>query len=209
MKKSLLWICIILLFAAPLVIVLHGFAHKWIVVSLMYIFWAGQHIFQSIPQSILWALFLAIAILTSLKSLVKPQTPNDIVKDVDKENPGQVSLWAERFLMKNEWTISRHLKKLVVTALAYNRQQSHKRIQEDIESGELDAPSEIQAFLKLGIKRIPERSNRSFSGYFLRPGSRKNTSLSLEFEPENVVKFLENQLEVENGPCDRPVVSVD
>ena len=209
MKKSLLWIGLILLFAGPLVIVLHGFTRKVIVVPLMYIFWAGHHIFQSIPQSILWTLFLAIAILISLKSLVKPRKPNDIVKDVEKENPGQVSLWAERFHMKNKWTISRYLKKLVITALAYNRQQSHKKIREDIESGKLDTPSEIQAFLKLGIKRVPESSNRSLLGYFFRPRSRKKTALSLEFEPEKVVKFLENQLEVENDPCDRPVVNLD
>jgi hypothetical protein len=209
MKKSLLWIGLILLFAAPLVIVLHGFARKVIVVPLMYIFWAGHHIFQSIPQSILWALFLAIAILTSLKSLVKPQKPNDIVKDVEKENLGQVSLWAERFHMKNEWTISRYLKELVVTALAYNRQQSHKKIREDIESGELDTSSEIQALLKLGFKRIPESSHRSFLRYLFRPRSRKKIALSLEFEPEKVVKFLENQLEIENEYCDRPVVNID
>jgi hypothetical protein len=209
MKKILLWIGLILLFAGPLVIVLHDFARKVIVVPLMYIFWAGHHIFQSIPQSILWALFLVIAILISLKSLVKPRKTNDIVRDVEKENPGQVSLWAERFHMKNEWTISRYLKKLVVTTLAHNRQQSHKKIREDIESGELDTPSEIQAFLKLGIKRMPESSNRSFLGHFFRPRSRKKTALSLGFEPEKVVKFLENQLEVENDPCDRPIVNID
>jgi hypothetical protein len=197
MKKSLLWVGLILLFAALLVIVLHGFARKVIVVPLMYIFWVGNHIFQSIPQSILWALFLAVAILISLKNFVKPQRPNAIVKDVEKENPGQVSLWAERFHMKNEWTLSRYLGKLV------------KKIREEIESGELDTPSEIQTCLKLGVKSIPESSNRSFLGYFFRPRSRRKTALTLQFEPEKVVKFLENQLEVENDSCDRPVVDID
>ena len=209
MKKSLLWVGLILLFAALLVIVLHGFTRKVIVVPLMYIFWVGNHIFQSIPQSILWALFLAVAILISLKSFVKPQRPNAIVKDVEKENPGQVSLWAERFHMKNEWTLSRYLGKLVVTALVYNRQQSPKKIREEIESGELDTPSEIQTCLKLGVKSIPESSNRSFLGYFFRPRSRRKTALTLQFEPEKVVKFLENRLEVENDRYDRPVVDID
>ena len=105
--------------------------------------------------------------------------------------------------------LSRYLEKLVVTALVYNRQQSPKKIREEIESEELDTPSEIQTCLKLGVKSLPERSNRSFLGYFFRSRSRRKTALTLQFELEKVVKFLENQLEVENDSCDRPVVDID
>lgn len=132
-----------------------------------------------------------------------------MVKDVEKDNPGQVGLWAERFHMKNKWTLSRYLRKLIVASLAYNRQQNPNKIREVIESGELDTPPQIQTCFKLGVTRIPEGANRSLLGYFFSPRSRRKTALSLEFEPEKVVKFLENQLEVENDRCDRPVVDID
>ena len=209
MKKSLLWIGLILLVATPLAIALHDLTRKVVVVPLMYIFWIGHHIFQSIPQSILWALFLAVAILISLKNFEKPRKSNFRVKDVEEENPGQISLWAERFHIKSDWTLSRHLGKLIITAMAYNRQQSPKNIREEIESGEFNTPPEIQTCLELSVNSIPKSSYNAILGYFFRPRYRRKIALSREFEPEKVVKFLENQLEVENDNCDRTVVDID
>ncbi len=198
MKKSLLWVGLILLLAAPLVIALQGFIRNVIVVPLMYIFWVGHLIFQSIPQSILWALFLAVAILISVKSFAKPPRLNAKTNDVEKENPGQVSLWVERFHMKNEWTLSRYLGKLIVTALAYNRQQSPNKIREKIESGKIVTQPEIQTCLKVGLKRKSDSSDSPHSGFFFRIRSRRKAARSLGLDPEKVVKFIENQLEVDD-----------
>jgi hypothetical protein len=117
---------------------------------------------------------------------------------VEKENPGQVSLWAERLHMQNEWTLSRYLGKLILTAMAYNRQQSPNKIREKIESGELIPQPEIQTCLKVGIKHKSEGSYRSHSKIFFRIRSKRKTARSRELDLEKVVKFLENQLEVDH-----------
>jgi hypothetical protein len=182
-------------------LVLQDFARELIAVPLLYIFWFGHLIFQSISQSILWALFLAVAILISLKSFAKPPRPDSAEHAPQRDNPGQVSFWAQRLHMKTpggyyEWSLARHLGKLIVEVLAYNRRQRPGQIREKMESGDLETPTEIQAYLKVGIKGMPSSSSNRILRLFFRSRSRRKTPCSLGLDPEHVVKFLENQLEV-------------
>ncbi len=201
MRKRSRLVGIILLLAIPLMLVLQDFAREMIAVPLLYVFWFGNLIFQSIPQSILWALFMAVAILISLKSFAKRPKPDRAEHAPQSDNPGQVSFWAQRLHMKTpggyyEWSLARHLGKLILEVLAYNRRQSPGQIREKMEAGALDTPPEIQAYLKVGIKGMPTSFSNSILRLFFRSRSGRKTRYSLGLDPEHVVKFLENQLEV-------------
>jgi hypothetical protein len=68
-------------------------------------------------------------------------------------------------------------------------------MRQHLREGELDLPPEVQDYLQTGLTVTFSKSGSPFSRLLLRLRSSTHTA-ELDPGPENVVQFLENQLEV-------------
>jgi hypothetical protein len=200
MRKRLLLVGLVLLLAVPLALALRTFAREVIVVPVLRILWLGYLFLQSIPQSFLWALLLVAALFISARSLIKSRMPTGEVRGEETDRPGQVTVWARRIRWMThggyfEWSLAQHLGRLFLAALAYREQLGRDQIRQYLQAGQLDMPPEIRAYLQAGLSPLPPATVGFLSRLLrrFRPGERPSP---LNLDPEQVVRFLEEQSEV-------------
>ena len=199
-RTRLLLVGLVLLLAIPLTLLLWNVARDMIVVSLLYILWIGRLVFRAIPQLFLWLLFIAIALSLVVKSLVKQRKPAPEMHDREMPDPGRVGVWARRIYLVergafSRWYFAQHLHKLILDVLAHHERVETRQIKQRLETGELDAPPEIQAYLWTGLAR-------AFSKPSFWSRLRRRLPLGMQAPPsdldlESVAQFLEEQLKIE------------
>jgi hypothetical protein len=231
MRNRLLLVGLILLLTVPLALLLHGFVREVVAVVILYFLWIGDLIFKTFPQSFFWALFLILALVIAGSSLVGGRQRIWQGREVEVVREGRVRVLA-RWIQRAgrgayfRWNLAHHLGDLTLEALAYREGNSPEQMRELLRSGELDVPPEIRAYLQAGSMpwgQSFERYRRdsgvwarpgagtasgfarltgvlSSLGRRLRPGAR---SSMLDLDPEGVVRFLEDQLEVVNDDRNR------
>ena len=200
MRKRLWFLGLILVLAIPLVWVLKDFAREAIATPLLYVLWIGDLFFQSIPQVLFWALFLASALIVAGRSLIRGKKPAQQEREAETVRKGQVQIlarWLHLAAQEDyfEWRLARHLGELTSAVLAQRERTAVARMRKHLRDGELDLPPEVQAYLQTGLTLAFSKSGSPFSRLKLRLRSRIHTA-ELDPGPENVVQFLENQLEV-------------
>lgn len=200
MRQRLLLIGLVLLLAIPLTLVLGRFARSAIVVPAMYILWLGDLVFQSVPQVLLWAVLLAIALLVSVRSLAKSQRRVQEVREGQRESVGQVGVWAARIEAMSrggyyEQLLAQHLGRLFLALLGYRERLNRREVQQRLEAGELDMPPEVRAYLEAGLAWESPRPVGLFARLMrrLRPNAYASP---LDLDPERVVRFLEGRLDI-------------
>jgi hypothetical protein len=203
-RRRLLILGLILLMAAPLVLVLRNFAREAIVVPFLYVLWLGRLLFRSIPQPLLWSLFLALALSVAARSLGGRERPARGMREVQAESPGRVRVWARRIQLAargdySRWRLAHDLRKLTLDVLAHRERLTPEQFKRRLGTGEVHAPPAVQAYLRAGLMPMPSGPIGLFSRLRQQLRSRAQTS-PLDPDLESAVQFLESQLEV---PHDR------
>ena len=70
MRKHLLPLVVILTIAGILTILLQDYAQDFIA-PILFLLWIGRLLLESIPQVIIWGVFVAIALIIASRSLIK------------------------------------------------------------------------------------------------------------------------------------------
>jgi hypothetical protein len=203
-RKRLLLLGLVLLLAAPLVLVLRDFAREAIVVPLLYVLWLGRLLFRSIPQPLLWSLFLTLVLFVAVRSLGRRGGSAGGMREAEEEYPGRVWVWARRIQLAargdySRWRLAHYLRKLILDVLAHRERLTPEQLKRRLGTGEVDAPPAVQAYLRAGLMLMPSGPIGLFSRLRQQLRSRARTS-PLDADLESAVQFLENQLEV---PHDR------
>jgi hypothetical protein len=95
-----------------------------------------------------------------------------------------------------KWRLAQHLLGLTLEALAHGERTSPNMVRERLKSGGLDAPSEIEDYLLAGM--TPILSTRSNLITRLKDAIIPTHQITpLDLDPERVIQFLEDQLEIE------------
>ena len=194
MRNRFLPLGLILLLAILLTLASHNYMREAIVSPLLYLFWIGRLIFESIPQIVIWALFLFIALLVAAKSLVKKRSHSEQSQPPQTPEPERIEGWLKLLRRANQddyykWQLAQRLQKLTLEALAHNERLELKQVRQDLAAGKLDIPPEIQAYLEAGMT--------SFS-HFLGAKSHirlRRQSSPLDLKPEQVINFLEDKVD--------------
>ena len=202
MKKRFPVYGIILVIAIALAIGLQNFVRDMIVVPLLNIILIATHLFQNIDQSILWVAFILFTIIFCIKSLKKTSTTPKASEKSQGNITGPVSIWAKRIRdadngVHSERDLKRHLKSLLILALAYHRGKKLIQIKGSTKSEDLEVPSAIQDYFDVFDNENPPPAHFfPVLGSLLRTwiGNRKSSRLNTE--SENVVKYMENLLKV-------------
>jgi hypothetical protein len=206
-RRRLLLLGLILLLAAPLVLVLRDFAREAIVVPFLYVLWLGRLLFRSIPQPLLWSLFLALALSVAARSLGRRERPARGTREAEAESPGRVRVWARRIQLAargdySRWRLAHYLRKLILDVLTHRERLTPEQLRRRLGTGEVVVPPAVQAYLRAGLMPMPSGPMGLLSRLRQRLRSRARTS-PLDADLESAVQFLENQLEVSHDRRNR------
>ena len=173
---------------APVLLALlfQDFFREALVVPILYALWVIYLYVTSLPQAVLWGLFLGASLLIVLGGLGGSGRIRRRAGREDEDAPGRVSVWAERVQLARrggyfQKILARHLGKLAIEALARRRRLEPDEIKRRLETDALDLPPEARAYLRLGLDpSLPEdpRTRRALR----------------DLDPEAVVRLIEEEI---------------
>jgi hypothetical protein len=193
MKSQLRSILLIIVLALILTLVGRDFMNRAIVSPLLYFYWVGRLIFASIPQGIIWGIFVVGAGLLAWPTFIRRPARTRLAYFGRRNPPGRIETWQVLIgQAKKEpyyrWKLAQNLRTVTLNALAHDERLALKVLRQRLASNELGFPPEIQAYF--------QASTTSF-GYFTTrrirflPARPKPSALDLE--PHQIVEFLEER----------------
>ncbi len=207
MRKPLMLVSLILLISIPLALLLHEFTREVLLSILLRLSWYARLYVDSLPQPILWAAFIAIAIVIAARSLLKRRSTPEVTPEVARIRMGRVYNLMQAISRTSEgpyfkWRLAQHLLGLTLETLAYGERTSPNRVRERLKSGALDIPSEIEAYLLTGM--TPVLSTRSNLITRVKDAIFPTHQITpLDLDPERVIQFLEDRLEIDHESGNR------
>jgi hypothetical protein len=209
----------ILILAVMLMWVLRDLVRQVFVIPFTYVIWVVNLLAASIPQGYLWVLLVAISAGFAYRSLrTRPEKPADRVSvarisEAETRYPQRerVGFWALQInLGRGEYgkiRFSDFFKRLILEVLSFERQLTPLEVEKLLENQELGAPPEIWNYLRRGRMHRPP-----FSGGWIKSLLNRIYGLdgdSVDKRPqrrpdftgrdlERVVKFIEEQLEIDH-----------
>jgi hypothetical protein len=197
MRERLPAIGLALLLTGLLALIINGTIGELVVVPLLFLWWAAQVLYQSIPQALLWAVFVLIAMLLVAKSFpwssapIPPVEPQAVAQ-------GRVADWS-RWLGASSrddhsrWRLAQRLSQLAVETLAFREQCPPQEIGRRLDNGTLDIPPQLRAYLRAG--RAPYWPKSKQRRRFGRPAQDTAHAEPLAIDPQLVIDYLEDTLQ--------------
>jgi hypothetical protein len=206
MKKRhyILFAILLLLIAAPMAWLLRNFARDILAVEFLRVIWVVGLLIRSIPQLPIWAIFIISAFIIASGSLLKGDRPGWSPPEIPVEREGRVRTtwgWISRANegMYSRWRLAQQLSDLTLETIAYRHQMDIPEIRRRFQAGQLGVPQTIRGYVRAGMGPMLWRTDSPFAHFLSRffPRFRRENQLSpLSLNPELVVEFLEDQLEI-------------
>ena len=197
MSNRLLFAGLVLL--ALIALLIRGFVREIIVVPLLYGLWIAGLILQSAPQVLLWSLFILVALIAASRSLIAPRLSVRRRRQ-GASHTGRLGEWAmlidlARGDALSRWRLAHRLEELAIQTLAEHERAPVDQVRQRLRNGKANVPPEIQRYL---TARMPTGQRRAviFHGATANQGAHM---AALDLDPEHVVRFLEEKVEVQDG----------
>ena len=196
-KKRLFIIPALIVAALLLAFPLQDAIRSIIIEPLLYLGWGIKVLYISVPQFWIWVGLLGIVFFILLTPFLE-DLPKLRRRGKDEPPlPGPIESMAETLKSSNEgiyfkWVAANRLGKIVRNWVAY-RDRLDKRWQaDDLERIGWDAPAEVHKYLDVGL-------NGSFADYPRPriPFIQKRAKTPLDIDPNEVLDFLEKEMESE------------
>ena len=204
MKKRWLLIVPAFLLVGLLALLLRDFvrvAVDWLIDEVNYLLWYIDPYVTAIPQLIYWALLIFFALIMLASSLVGGEARRRRAWKKQTVRPGRVGTWLSwvqqasarsSYRQFYRWRLAENLGMLARDVLAHNRPFRSGQGTGSLRAAEVDIPPEIQAYLEAG-QTVEHLGRLSGLRRLLRLGARASP---LDLDPEQVVRFIEEQMEV-------------
>jgi len=201
---------LLLALGVPLVIVLmfvlRELALQMIVMPILYILWLVDFLLESIPQPFFWVILVLVMLRIAFRSLIAPRATLHRPQLSPFSSPqGHVTVWRRRLELAREgnysqWGVARHITSLMVDMLVHRDQITRSQARERLRKGDLDAPSEVRAYIQAGMMSQPPQT-LSFFGRLMQHLrlQREQILPALNLDLEQLVDYMEDQLEVIYG----------
>lgn len=179
---------------------LKDIVRQFIVKPLLILFW----LIGGLPQSVPWYFFLGVVFFFAITSLSKWKISVSSNQEYEVGSPGQLEAAAAMVKRAHRGRypkerLARHLGELTLEIIAHRERQPLTAVKKRLNSGELDLPPDIMAYIQSGLIW-----NWSDAVQKIKSGQGSKTPASpLDLDPVRVVEFLENQLEVRHDVQDR------
>jgi hypothetical protein len=199
MTKRPWLIGLVLILSIPLAFLVKDFVRDVLLVELMRMVWTVGILFDSLPQALIWAMFLLLALNVAVRSLIAARRRGQRGSRFSSEPVGQVQRLAMRIRSTDRaeyhtWHLTRHLAKLVAAVLAFREGTTPSRATWKVRSGSFEGPEEVRTYLQRGVSTKPFEPTGPLVGL------RRRFTQSPHHHPvdprlEAVVRFLEDKLE--------------
>ena len=130
--------------AGLFILTITGQVRDLIVIPLLTALWIARRIYESIPQTITWGGFLAIAALVAVRRLVGRQPPQPAPSPVRAPH-GRVAPWMRLFHQAQHddyarWHLAQRLGQCALELLAFQEQCQPQEVRQRLEQGSLNLP---------------------------------------------------------------------
>jgi hypothetical protein len=197
MSKRLPAIGLALLLIGLLALIINGTIGEMVVVPLLFLWWAAQVLYESIPQALLWGVFVLIATLLVAKSFPRnsaalpPTAPQTVAQ-------GRVADWSRwlRNARRDEhsrWRLAQRLSQLAIETLAFREQCPPQEISQRLEQGSLDIPPQLGAYVHAGS--LPYWPKPRLRRRFFGQPAQGTTTDPLAIDPQLVIDYLEKTVQ--------------
>jgi len=197
MRERLVALGLALLLAGLVAMIVTGAIDDVVIVPLLFLWWAARVLYESLPQALLWGVFVAIAVLLLAKSLSWNDAPSPAVEP-GLTSVGRVSDWS-RFLRESRrdeharWRMAQRLSQLAVAMLAFREQCPAHEISRRLDNGSLDIAPQLRAYLRAGsLPYAPAPRKRRRFG---QPAPDPARTGPLAIDPQQMIEYLEDTLQ--------------
>jgi len=193
MKRRLLPLALILIVAGLLTVVLQEYTRQ-LIVPFLFLAWIGRLLVETVPQVMIWGLFIAIALLVAARSLLNRRATSPPVRRLQPPVEGRIERWAtlieqSRHETYYRWQLAQPLRALIIGVLAHRQRSTPRQIKQQLAANSIELPPDIEAYLQASMtsfsRLLTERSR-------FRP---EPAPSPLDLAPEEIVQFLEDQLD--------------
>ena len=186
-----------------LLFVLRDWVQETLVTPLLYVVWLAQLLLASIPQALLWAVFLVLLLRVAAGSL-RSGGPARPVRPAYRAlaQRGRVQTLARwihstrREYFKRQ--LARHLGEMAVQVTRPHELLMPSEISAALRSGQVDAPPDILAYFRAGLDMYSRPAG--LLSRLARFARKQAPTSPLDLELEQVVRFLEHQSENDQSP---------
>ena len=197
MNKSLALVGLALLLVGLLALLLSGVVREVVVIPLLYLLWLMRVLIDSLPQAILWAGFLALAVLVAWKSMPGPPAAQPLPEAAPASRTA-VATWASLFERaandaSTRWLLAQRLGQLAVELLASQDERAAQGAWQYLRDESSDILPEVRAYLQAGTqsyRSAPPRWRR----WWPWDARLEPWGDPLDLDPEEVVHYLEERL---------------
>lgn len=191
-----------LLVAVPLVVLAARWASGRLSTWVWYVAWYGDLVLDSVPQEIFWTLLVFLFVLLAILSMVELRKPRPVENGRFRSTPEPVRELASLIADSGEgyyyrWSLAQELGGLVVDAVEGHRPGPSDLRRRWFVEQRPGVPGRIQAYVRQAIwgsSVLEEPGVPVWRRLILR--SRPDSPLAID--PEIIVEFVEQQLEVPN-----------
>ncbi|GIW02005.1 hypothetical protein [Roseiflexus sp.] len=160
---------VILALAAVVEIValgIRGLLKDALITPLLYLIWGVMRIFESIPQGMIWLVFVAAASIVALASIWGGRR-GEVRRDTDTALRGRVYEWLRLVALAqrhdySRWRMAQRLMLLLAETIAARERIELRIARQRIASGAIDAPQDVVAFLRAGADSYRTRQRALF-----------------------------------------------
>ncbi len=189
-----------LLLPVLLAIVFQDFFRETVVVPILYVLWVVYLYVVSLPQALVWGVFLALALIAVTLAAPRATCSRQQRSLPDSiEEAGRVAAWVERVRLAKrslyfQHALARRLGKLTLAILAQPKRLEFDVLKAGLLRGDLvdgQMPQEAVEYLEWGLLRRP-------------PGASTRRAAPLQ-APKALVRYLEERLHLRSSGTERGV----
>jgi hypothetical protein len=191
---------LVLLGMIGLAIANRSLVRETVVIPLLYVIWLTYLAVSSIPQALVWAAFLVLAARLALHSLErKRKEPAARALPLRGDTPSRVQALTRWIRSAEEGdyykvVLARHLAELAVD-IAPRAGPAPDDGWQRLRVTDLDLPQPLAEYFRAGLSPAPAR-RRGLGALWRRWRNGEAPPSPLDLNPEKVVRFLEDQLEM-------------
>lgn len=201
MRKALLLLLLLALLALPLALAFRDLS-RMLLTELLRMVWLTRRQLESLPQETVWGLLLVAVLVAAVGSLFGWSRLAPGVDAGPPDLPGHVqelSRWIRRAATGPyfRWTLHRYLSNLLWEVLAHRERSTPRRLKARFRAGDLDLPPAVDEYLNSDAL-LQAAARRGLWARLRRRPEPRPGRMPLRPALEEVVRFLEEQLEVEH-----------
>jgi hypothetical protein len=190
-RKRLLLLALLLVPIALLTLLFRDVARTIVLLPVMYLAWVAGVLWRSIPQFLIWSLFVIVALRVAVGSLiVRRRKREEQGRPQDTTHWGRARIWAKWVELSNQGDyfrrrLARYLANLTLDTLAEHEHLPAEQVQAELEAGRLDVPPRIRAYVLAALNEPPPGRFAWFRQII------QGRPAPLQVSPEEILDLLE------------------